>query len=88
MAELDPYDRLLEACKNAKRYPSGYTLLKKTTSRAVLDEYYNYLLLNDSVLFARNISTQCLLLWELWPGEQRTTPTQTRSLILNTPKTG
>lgn len=66
MIEFDPYDRLVDACRNSSRYP--YTLLKETTSRAVLEGYSDHLLQNDDALF--DSSKQRLVLWEAWPGAQ------------------
>jgi hypothetical protein len=66
MLEFDPYDRLVDACKNSSRYP--YTLLKETTSRAVLEGYSEHLRQNDADLF--DSSKQRLVLWEAWPGTQ------------------
>lgn len=68
MAEFDPYDRLMDACRNFTQYP--YTLLKETTPRAVLEGYHDHLLQNDDALF--DSSSQRLVLWEAWPGTDST----------------
>ena len=59
MAEFDPQDRLTDACRNSSLYP--YTLLTKTTSRAVLEGYHQYLTDNDADLF--DSSKERLLFW-------------------------
>ncbi|KAK3342170.1 hypothetical protein B0T25DRAFT_560114 [Lasiosphaeria hispida] len=69
MGELDPSDRLNQACRDASKYPSPSTILKKTHSKHVLQRYCDYLEDNDAVLFEDKSRAQ-LLFWELWPGEQ------------------
>lgn len=64
MADFDPYDRLIDAFRKSDQYP--YTLLKETTSRAVLEGYQEYLVENDADLF--DDSSQRLIFWEAWPG--------------------
>lgn len=68
MAEIDPHDRLLEACRNADQYP--YTLLKNTISRAILKNYYTYLSQNEAALL--DGPNHRIIFWELWLGEQST----------------
>ena len=71
MAEFDPQDRLNDACRNSDLYP--YTLLTKTTSRAVLEGYRQHLAKKDADLF--DSSKEHPLFWEAWPATQSTTPT-------------
>jgi hypothetical protein len=67
MTEFDPYDRLIESCRNSSQYP--YTLLNETTTRSVLEGYHDHLKRNDAALF--DDSNPCLAFWEAWPGTQR-----------------
>ncbi|KAK4040357.1 hypothetical protein C8A01DRAFT_15750 [Parachaetomium inaequale] len=67
MTEFDPYDRLIESCRNSSQYP--YTLLNETTPRAVLEGYHEHLVQNDGALF--DDSDPRLVFWEAWPGTQR-----------------
>lgn len=76
MTEFNPYDRLIDACRNSSEYP--YTLLKKTTSRTVLEGYHHHLFQNDAALFNSSLnpdgskSPHRLIFWEAWPGTQST----------------
>jgi hypothetical protein len=68
MTEFDPYDRLIESCRNSSQYP--YTLLNETTTRSVLEGYHDHLIRNAAALF--DDSNPCLAFWEAWPGTQST----------------
>jgi hypothetical protein len=78
MTEFNAYDRLIDACRNSSEYP--YTLLKKTTSRTILEGYHHHLFENDAALFNSaytadgSKSPHRLIFWEAWPGTQSTLP--------------
>lgn len=70
MVEFAPHDRLVEALKAPDRYP--FTLLKSTTSKALLQEYHDYLREHNAKLFGGR--RQRIVFWELWPGAQSIHP--------------
>ncbi len=65
-ASDDMYKRLHAACQNSIQYPDAHTLLKRNTSRAVLDRYQAHLKNNDAALFRR--ANTRILIWEARPG--------------------
>lgn len=69
MGELDPHDLLIQACRDAPKYPGSCTLLKKKHPRKVLEEYSNYLEEYEATLFSEEKSKTQLRFWVLLPGE-------------------
>ena len=70
MVEFAPHDRLIEALRTSDQYP--YTLVKKTTSRAILEGYSDHLKEHNGKLFGG--SKQRVVFWDLWPGVPSTVP--------------
>jgi len=71
MGELDPYDRLNQACRESQKYPDPCTILKRTHPKQALQTYCEYLDKNEDDLFEDAHKAQ-LLFSELPPGERST----------------
>lgn len=84
MGELDPYDRLNQACRDSHKYPDPSTILKKTHPKQALQAYCEYLDKNEDQLFEDAHRAQ-LLFWELPPGERSKIkqPPQARILFID-----
>jgi hypothetical protein len=70
MDDFDPYDRLMQACREAPRYPGHDTLLKKNHPRTILEEYVYRLGKDGEQIFSSDDSKTQVRFWDILPGDK------------------
>jgi hypothetical protein len=70
MGEFDPQDRLLQACREASRYPAGGTLLKRNLPKKVLEGYADLLDEDGSIIFSSEGPKTQVRFLDLLPGDK------------------
>ncbi|KAK0616609.1 hypothetical protein B0T14DRAFT_523491 [Immersiella caudata] len=79
MDEFDAYDRLMQTCREAHRYPHHATLLKRNYPRTVLDDYVYRLEKDGQQIFSIDDSKARVKCWDILPGDKAFTSTTLRS---------